>query len=82
MVSLRGTEDLDHVRKQAVCASTHVHRLHRHPQRVDADHFRSSRAQAAHCDAAPMGQLTFIVTAPRRTSMSMVASSADIDRHR
>src|SRR6478672_12273411 len=76
MVSLRGTEDLDHAGQEPLGAGAHVDRLDRQPDRVDSDHRSSSRIQAAHCNAAAHGQVTVIAVAPRRSSMRMAAGAS------
>ena len=69
-------EHLHDPREQPLGADAHVHRLDREPQGIDADHRRISRAQAAHCAAAVIGQVDFIVNGPRRNSISMVTPFA------
>ena len=55
----------------------HVQRLLGYPPRIDADHRSSPRVQTAKSDAAATDHVTFITTAPRRSSTSMVCLSAD-----
>lgn len=52
-------------------AGTHVQRLHRHPDRLDADQRKISRSQTALAAAALDGQFTTTVIAPRLSSMRM-----------
>src|SRR5882757_2163438 len=73
MVDLGSAEDLHHARQKPIDAGTHVHGLDGQPDRIDPDHRSSSRIQAAHVDAAWLGQLTLITVAPRRNSIRISA---------
>lgn len=70
MVRPRGAEHANHARQRGFCAGAHVQRFDGQPHRVHTGHRSSSRVQAAKSAAADLGQVTFIVTAPRRSSTS------------
>ena len=63
------TEHTNHPRQRRFRSGAHVDRLDRQPYRIDTDHRRSSRNQAAHSAPADCGQATLMSVAPRRSSM-------------
>lgn len=64
-------EHRDDPGQSSLGAGTHVQRLNRHPDRLDADQRKISRSQAALAAAALDGQFTTTVVAPRSSSMRM-----------
>lgn len=65
------TEDPDDPCKRCLGAGSHVQRFDCQPDRLDPDHFSSSRIQAAHSAAAIAGQVTAMRVAPWCSSMRM-----------
>lgn len=62
VVRMGGAEHRHDPPQGGVGPGSHVHRLHRQPQRVDPDHLSTSRIQVAHCAAALTGQVTETLT--------------------
>ncbi len=71
MVRARGAEDVDHPSQRRLGAGSHIEWFGGQPDRIDPNHRSNSRIQAAQSAAAPVGQATLIVVAPRRTSIRM-----------
>ncbi|TDM06177.1 MAG: hypothetical protein C4K60_16220 [Ideonella sp. MAG2] len=59
------------IQDQAVRTGTHVHRLGRQPQAIDADHRNTPGILAAYSTAAVAGQVTLIRVALWRSSIRM-----------
>ena len=77
MMGSRLAEDVHNTRKRRIDPGAHVHRLHREPRCVNADHFKTSRNHIAHSCTAELGHRTLSVIVPRRTSTVIgVASTA------
>src|SRR5215469_5291453 len=64
-----------HPSQCGVDAGPHIERFNGKPDRIDADHFMSSRSSSAHSPAAEAGHWMLTVLEPRRTSMRIAASA-------
>jgi hypothetical protein len=74
-MSARFAEHTDHARQGGVDPGAHGQRFHGEPGRIDPDHFKTSRSQIAHSCIAELGQCTFTVKVPRRTSIRIAVFS-------